>query len=181
MPTGLSDEFPFTCGAPKAHGSARGGHFEPRLVGLSPRGAPRGFLSVGEPEDTRPAAGRQEAAQKLSWRSHGGWQHPMLPAPTPTGPYLQLQPGGGLRAHPVAAGASQSLGAEGPIADRPITDEVQQVLVAREGDRRRTLRMMAAVYFGPDGLSNVLQELCVCGWGVPADLIAVVILRRVPV
>lgn len=86
-----------------------------------------------EPEDTRPAVGHQETPQSLSWRSHGGRHHPMLTEPAPAGPYLQLQPGGGLHAHPVGAGASQSLGAEGPVGGRPITDEVQQVLVGKAG------------------------------------------------
>lgn len=70
-------------------------------------------------------------------------------APAPAGPYLQLQPGGGLCAHPVGIGASQAFLTEGPVASRPFTDEVQQILVGEEGKRRKTLRMGAIFHFLP--------------------------------
>lgn len=45
-------------------------------------------------------------------------------SPTPAGPYLQLQPRGGLRAYPISIGSSQAFCTEGPIASRPLTNEV---------------------------------------------------------
>lgn len=68
---------------------------------------------------------------------------PQGPSPVPAGPYLQLQPGGGLRAHPVGIGASQALSTEGPVAGRPVTNKVQQILVGEEGMGRKTLRTKA--------------------------------------
>lgn len=68
------------------------------------------------------------------WRSlEDRRKHPGL-APPHTGPpsYLQLQPGGGLCAHPVGIGAPQALSTEGPVASWPLTDEVQQILVGKE-------------------------------------------------
>lgn len=57
-------------------------------------------------------------------------------SPNPTGPYLKLQPGGGLHAHPIGIGASQALCTEGAVASWPLTNEVHQILVGEGGERR---------------------------------------------
>lgn len=67
-------------------------------------------------------------------------------SPIPAGSYLQLQPGGGLCAHPVGIGASQALSIEGPVASWSFTNEVQQILVGEEGKGRKTLRMENPFY-----------------------------------
>ena len=66
--------------------------------------------------------------------------------PIPSSPYLQLQPGGGLCAHPIGTGASQALSTEGPVADWSLTNEVQQILVDEEGNGMKVLRMEATFY-----------------------------------
>lgn len=89
------------------------------------------------PECTLPAG------SPMSWKSHDGWHHPTW---TVSRPYLQLQPGGRLRAHPVGTGASQALSTEGPVADWPLTNEVQQILVGEEGKGTKTLRIEDTFY-----------------------------------
>ena len=76
----------------------------------------------------------------------GAASTPHWPPPILSSPYLQLQPGGGLCAHPIGTGASQALSAEGPIADWSLTDEVQQILVDEEGNGMKILRMEATFY-----------------------------------
>lgn len=78
-----------------------------------------------------PCAQKVPQAGGGAWRAEGntlGWHHPTLAPPS----YLQLQPGGGLCAHPVGIGAPQALSTEGPVASWPLTDEVQQILVGKE-------------------------------------------------
>lgn len=71
------------------------------------------------------------------------------PSLIPASTYLQLQPGGGFCTHPIGKGALQAFSTEGPIAGRPLTNEIQQILVMRKGWGERDIQSGGVLYFQP--------------------------------